>query len=182
MPPAGGIRAGRTAEGPGGNSRGALDGLRMLRGHLTQAAQGRAHQAWAELALCRQRLDALRPDRQLAQTRERLMRARAALDRLADGCLAARLPQAAMLRMRLTHAAEGCVQARQERCARAAARLAALNPSRVLERGYALVLDGNRVITRAEGAPQCMTLRFHDGEMSVRREDMPGGNEEKADL
>ena len=159
-----------------------LDGLRMLRGHLTQAAQGRAHQARAEVALCRQRLDAQRPDRQLAQTRERLMRARAALDRLADGCLTARLPQAAMMRMSLTHAAEGGVQARQEQCARAAARLAALNPSRVLERGYALVMDGNRVITQAAGAPRRMTLRFHDGEMRVRQEDMPSGNDEKADL
>ena len=158
------------------------DGLRMLRGHLTQAAQGRAHQARAELALCRQRLDALRPDRQLAQAGERLTRARAALDRLADGCLAARLPQTALLRMRLTHAAEGCVQARQEQCARARARLAALTPSGVLERGYVLAMDGDRVITRAGGAPRRMTLRFHDGEMRVRQEDMPSGNEEKADL
>ena len=159
-----------------------LDGLRMLRGHLTQAAQGRVHQARAEAALCRQRLEALRPDRQLAHARERLTEMKGALDRLLDGRMAALMPRMALMRMRLTHAAEHAVQTRREGCARAAARLEALNPERVLARGYALALGGGRVITRAAGAPKQMTLRFFDGEVRVRQEDLSGGNEEEADL
>ncbi|MBE5810874.1 MAG: exodeoxyribonuclease VII large subunit, partial [Clostridiales bacterium] len=59
----------------------------------------------------------------------------------------------------------------QERIERAKARLAALNPSAVLERGYALVMDGDKVITSANTANDIthMTLRFRDGSVEVER-------------
>ena len=59
----------------------------------------------------------------------------------------------------------------QEQIKRAMARLNALNPSAVLERGYALVMDGDRVITSAKTANDLnqMTLRFHDGSAQVER-------------
>ena len=59
----------------------------------------------------------------------------------------------------------------QERIERAKARLAALNPSAVLERGYALVMDGDRVVSSAQTANEktCMTLRFRDGSVEVER-------------
>jgi 23S rRNA pseudouridine2604 synthase len=50
-----------------------------------------------------------------------------------------------MAGMRLDSAMDKQLALRQEGIARAKARLAALNPSAVLERGYALVMDGDRV-------------------------------------
>ena len=59
----------------------------------------------------------------------------------------------------------------QERIERAKARLAALNPSAVLERGYALVMDGDQVVSSAKTANEMthMTLRFRDGSVEVER-------------
>ena len=56
----------------------------------------------------------------------------------------------------------------------------------VLERGYALVLDGSRVLPDREAArthPQ-MTLRFRDGEMRVMQPNKEGayGSEKEADV
>ena len=41
----------------------------------------------------------------------------------------------------------------------------------LLERGYVLVQDGDRTVTRAADAPEKMTLRFADGRIQVRREE-----------
>ena len=56
----------------------------------------------------------------------------------------------------------------------------------VLERGYALVLDGGRVLPDREAArthPQ-MTIRFRDGEMRVMQPNKEGayGSEKEADV
>ena len=56
----------------------------------------------------------------------------------------------------------------------------------MLERGYALVLDGGRVLPDREAArthPQ-MTLRFRDGEMRVMQPNKEGayGSEKEADV
>ena len=76
-----------------------------------------------------------------------------------------------MAGMRLDAAMDKRLAARQEQISRAKARLAALNPSAVLERGYALVTDGERVVGSAAKANEIeqMTLRFHDGSIRVER-------------
>ena len=56
----------------------------------------------------------------------------------------------------------------------------------MLERGYALVLDGGRVLPDRAAArthPQ-MTIRFRDGEMRVMQPDKEGvyGSEKEADV
>ncbi|MBQ6527364.1 MAG: exodeoxyribonuclease VII large subunit [Clostridia bacterium] len=51
------------------------------------------------------------------------------------------------------------------------AKLSAINPNRVLERGYAFVTSGERIIQSAEAAPLSMTLHFHDGQVNVQRVD-----------
>ena len=91
-----------------------------------------------------------------------------------DGQLPPLAQRVAMAHMRLEAAADKRLTAPQERIARARARLVALNPAAVLERGYAMVMDdtGNEsVVTSADTANQLdhMTLRFRDGSVRVER-------------
>ena len=92
-----------------------------------------------------------------------------------NAALDAKLPLLAhrigMAGMRLDSVMDKQLSRPQERIERAKARLAALNPSAVLERGYALVMDGDRVVSSAQTANEktCMTLRFRDGSVEVER-------------
>jgi exodeoxyribonuclease VII large subunit len=76
-----------------------------------------------------------------------------------------------MCGMRLDAAMDRQLARPQERIERAHARLNALNPSAVLERGYALVMDGDKVVSSANTANVLnqMTLRFRDGSVMVER-------------
>lgn len=148
-----------------------IDGLRMMRGHMTQAAVSRLHEAKAELVLCQRRLEALRPDRQLMELRQRMLHARMRLDKVIDSRVAVEGPRMAMLRMRLDHRMDAQLRTRAEQCGRIKARLNGLDPASVLERGYAMVLDGQRVVSDAANAPRHMTLRFRDGTVAVRKEE-----------
>lgn len=150
-----------------------VDGLRMLRRHLGQAAMACLREAQASLALCQRRMEALRPDRQIVQMRAALQQARARLDRCMEDRLAAYPPRLAILRMKLEHASEEHMLRSQQRLSQCRTRLEALNPASVLERGYALVLDGGRVVPDAASAPQHMTLRFRDGTVAVQKEEEP---------
>ena len=49
------------------------------------------------------------------------------------------------------------------------AKMHAMNPSGVLERGYAFVTSGEHIVPSAAAAPESMTLHFHDGQVQVRR-------------
>lgn len=49
------------------------------------------------------------------------------------------------------------------------AKLSAMNPSGVLERGYAFVTSGRHVVQSAVDAPDKMTLHFRDGQVQVHR-------------
>ncbi|MBE5803431.1 MAG: exodeoxyribonuclease VII large subunit [Clostridiales bacterium] len=148
-----------------------IGGLRMMRGHLTQAATARLHRAQAELSVCQRRMELLRPDRQLMQLQASVQQARERLDRCVNERLAAYPPRLAMLGMKLDHLMDERIRRYQEQCATGRARLEALNPTRVLDRGYALVLDGQRVIPDAASAVQHMTLRFRDGTVAVQMEE-----------
>ena len=148
-----------------------IDGLHMMRRHLTQAAAAQLHQARAELSLCQRRMEALRPDRQLLQLQSRLHQAAQRLDRCVDDHLAAYPPRLALMNMKLDHLMEAQLRHQAEKCAASRAKLEALNPARVLERGYALVLDGEKIIPDAASAVAKMTLRFRDGTVAVRMEE-----------
>ena len=71
----------------------------------------------------------------------------------------------------LDRAMEQTLTGLARRVERQRARLEAMNPAGVLRRGYALVLDGEKPVTRAADAPARMTLRFADGGVTVRREE-----------
>ena len=148
-----------------------IEGLRDIRRHMTDAVQGLMQDRRYELLMLQRRMEALRPEQRLnalaAQTDTMRLRLNAAMD--------AKLPVLAhrigMAGMRLDGAMDRQLRQPRERIERAKARLTALNPSAVLERGYALVMDGDRVVPGAEMANELthMTLRFRDGSVQVER-------------
>ena len=148
-----------------------IEGLRDIRRHMTDAMAGLLQERRYELLRLQRRMEALRPEQRItaltAQVDGMMLRLNAAMD--------AKLPALAhrigMAGMRLDAAMDKHIAHPQERIARAKARLAALNPSAVLERGYALVMDGGRVVSSAERANKIdqMTLRFRDGSVEVER-------------
>lgn len=148
-----------------------IEGLRDIRRHMTDAMSGLLQDRRYELLTLQRRMEALRPEQRIttltAQVDGMMLRLNAAMD--------AKLPALAhrigMAGMRLDAAMDKHIAHPQERIARAKARLVALNPSAVLERGYALVMDGGRVVSSAERANKIdqMTLRFRDGSVEVER-------------
>ena len=148
-----------------------IEGLRDIRRHMTDAMYGLIQERRYALLVLQRRMDALRPEQKLhaltAQAEAMRLRLYAAVD--------ARLPLLAhrigMCSMRLDAAMDRQMSRPQERIEQVRARLRALNPSAVLERGYALVLDGDKIVTSAKTANELthMTLRFHDGSAQVER-------------
>lgn len=65
--------------------------------------------------------------------------------------ISALTPRLGKARIRLDSAAEQNLQRKTERLHRQKLHLQALNPEKVLERGYALVLDGGRVLPERGG-------------------------------
>jgi exodeoxyribonuclease VII large subunit len=125
-----------------------------------------------------QRLDRLalqlaRPGQAVARARQHLQslahRRDMALRRLLD----AQAAQPARQRERLQRALVARVHAEQSCLAALGGRLGALDPTRVLARGYAFVLDERqRAVTSAHAvkAGQPLALRWHDGAAKVRVE------------
>jgi exodeoxyribonuclease VII large subunit len=75
------------------------------------------------------------------------------------------------LRERLQRATTARLHTEQSRLAALGGRLGSLDPTRVLSRGYAFVLDEQqRPVTSAHAvrADQPLALRWHDGQASVR--------------
>ena len=148
-----------------------IEGLRDIRRHMTDAMAGLIQERRYDLLTLQRRMEALRPEQKLAalcaQTETMRLRLNAAVD--------AKLPLLAyrigVAGMRLDAAMDKQIARPQERIERAKARLNALSPSAVLERGYVLVLDGDKVVTSAKTANEMtqMTLRFHDGSAQVER-------------
>ena len=147
----------------------ALEGLRMIRQRMTRAALGSIQEAKYALAGCRARMEAQSPVHRLRVLEENMRRLRARMDGAAERAIGQRQPQTALLRVRMDAAIDQRLRHEQQRVAGDRARLQALNPLAVLERGYALVTDGNRVVTRAADAPDTMRLRFSDGSIDVQK-------------
>ena len=72
------------------------------------------------------------------------------------------------LELRRNAAAERVVAANIRRLDCISAALETLNPRRQLERGYAMVLDGNRVVTSSQQPPgKSLQIQFADGTLEV---------------
>ena len=160
-----------------------MAGLREMRRHLSRSLRESLQMRKLRLMRARTRLTATQPERELSELRQRALRLHARLDRAVQDRVAALAPRQALAQVRLDAAIDGQLRQREETIRRLRTRLTALNPSGVLERGYALVMDGDRVLTTRASANRVdrMTLRFQDGTLNVTKEKNHGGKEE-ADL
>ena len=150
-----------------------LDGLRMVRRHLTKAMDAMLTDKSRQVAYLARRLTAASPEMRLREAAHRLEQCRDRLDRAVERPLTEAAPRLSLMRIRLDHAMDGTLERQGQRLSRDRARLETLDPRRVLERGYALVTDGDRVIATRDAAMRSprMTLHFRDGAVQVRHEE-----------
>ncbi|MBQ3157185.1 MAG: exodeoxyribonuclease VII large subunit [Clostridia bacterium] len=148
-----------------------IDGLRGVRRHLGNAMDALMQDRRYRLLTLQRRMEGCRPAQRITTLAAQTAALRLRLNAAMDAKLPAQAHRLGMAGMRLDAAMDKRLAARQEQISRAKARLAALNPSAVLERGYALVTDGERVVGSAAKANEIeqMTLRFHDGSIRVER-------------
>ena len=148
-----------------------IEGLRDIRRHMTDAVSGFIQERRYALLTLQRRMEALRPEQKLAAISAQTETLRLRLDAAMDAKLPLLAHRIGMCGMRLDAAMDRQLARPQERIERAHARLNALNPSAVLERGYALVMDGDKVVSSANTANVLnqMTLRFRDGSVMVER-------------
>ena len=160
-----------------------IEGLRDIRRHMNDAMQGLLREKQYELLSLRRRMETLHPEQRVMALSAQVDGLKFRLNAAMDAKLPALAHRLGMAGMRLDAAMDKQFTRPQERLDRAKARLAALNPAAVLERGYALVMQGDKVVTSAAAANEInqMTLRFHDGSVRVERRN-EHGCEEKADL
>ncbi|MDY4139598.1 MAG: exodeoxyribonuclease VII large subunit [Eubacteriales bacterium] len=150
-----------------------LEGLRMVRRHLTKAMDAMLTDKSRQVAYLARRLTAASPEMRLREAAYRLEQCRDRLDRAVERPLTEAAPRLSLMRIRLDHAMDGTLERQRQRLSRDRARLETLDPRRVLERGYALVTDGDRVIATRDAAMRSprMTLHFRDGAVQVRHEE-----------
>ena len=163
-----------------------LAGLDGMRQHLQTALSQHLQETRLALMTLEKRLAACDPNQRLTALEKRLGGAKMRLEHQMSQRISALTPRLGMARIRLDGAAEQNLQRKMERLHRQKLHLQALNPEKVLERGYALVLDGGRVLPDRAAArthPQ-MTIRFRDGEMRVMQPNKEGayGSEKEADV
>ncbi|MBR3765329.1 MAG: exodeoxyribonuclease VII large subunit, partial [Clostridia bacterium] len=153
-----------------------IAGLRGMQQHLSDALQSLLQGKGLALMALQRRMERVSPERRIEALMGRSAACRARLNAAIDGCLPPLEGRLALAQLRLNAAIDRRLQTPQERIARARARLTALNPSAVLERGYALVMDGDSVVTSAKEAKHLdrMTLRFRDGSVRVAKEEHHG--------
>ncbi len=158
-----------------------LAGLRGLRQHITQAMTAQLREKRLTLLRLRERAAQNSPEIRLTALRQRVAQARTALDRGMQGRITELTPRLAMARIRLDNAADQALRNTADQIRRDRMKLAALDPSAVLRRGYALVEAENGLVTSVKQANQTprMTLRFCDGSVRVKKEETYGGQEEE---
>ena len=144
--------------------------VNQIRFALSRAASEQVRRAELKLSAARQRLSALSPERRIALLESR----RELLKLQLCGAIGSRLESTAKAvadsRNELRQAVSGRMKDAEHLAARLRERLTAVSPLAVLNRGYALVYDGEeKLLTRAEEAKtrKEMTLQFADGRVAV---------------
>ncbi|MBR6027741.1 MAG: exodeoxyribonuclease VII large subunit [Clostridia bacterium] len=148
-----------------------LAAFELMRHRLDSAARDALRQRRQALLEAAQGLERVSPERRLRELSAQTAQTRLRLEGIGPRLLPALEQRLAMSALRLDTAADKAIESARQRLSQRRNRLEALNPQRVLERGYALVTSGDRVVTSAQDAPARMRLRFRDGAVDVRRDD-----------
>ena len=155
-----------------------IAGLRGMQRHLSDAMASLLQARQMNVLTLQRRLEGASPERRIHALLSRTQGQKARLNAAAEGLLPPLRQRLAMAGMRLDTVVDKRISAQAERLGRARARLTALNPAAVLERGYAIVMDDQRVVASASQAGELteMTLRFHDGSVRVCRKETEHGS------
>ncbi len=153
-----------------------IDGLRGMKRHMTDALLTLVQERKLMLLSLQRRMAQCRPEQRILALMNTATAHRARLDAAMDRTLPTLAHCIALTGMRLDGAIDKAMSRSAEQASHARARLAALDPTAVLARGYALVMDGDRAVTSAEKAntKTQMTLRFRDGSVRVVKEETHG--------
>ncbi len=143
---------------------------------LSQSARHLRRNVTRRLEAQAQRLDRLalqlaRPGQAVSRALQQLQALAHRRERAWSRVREAHATQAATQRDRLRRAVTAGLHAEQSRLATLGGRLGALDPTRVLARGYAFVLDGQQravVSAHAVQPGQPLALHWHDGQVEVR--------------
>jgi exodeoxyribonuclease VII large subunit len=143
---------------------------------LAQAARRIERSSAQRLEVQAQRLDRLalqlaRPGQAVSRARHHLQSLGHRCDRALRRLLEAQTTVPLRQREQLRRATASRLHAEQSRLAALGGRLRALDPTRVLARGYVFVLDGQQrpvVSARAAHAGEPLALQWHDGQVKVR--------------
>ena len=144
--------------------------VNQIRFALSRAASEQLRRAELKLSAARQRLSALSPERRIALLESRRELLKLQLCSAIGSRLESSAKAVADLRNELKQAVSGRMKDAEHLAARLRERLTAVSPLAVLNRGYALVYDGEeKLLTRAEEAKtrKEMTLQFADGRVAV---------------
>jgi exodeoxyribonuclease VII large subunit len=158
-----------TAELVAADREALLEALRQTVHHLRRSV-GRRVDAQTQ-RLDRLALQLARPGQAVSLAQQQLQALTHRRERAWSRVREARVTAAARQRDRLQRALTARLHAEQSRLAALGGRLGALDPTRVLARGYAFVLDEQQhavTSARAVSAGQPLVLRWHDGQASVR--------------
>jgi len=150
-----------------------------LLGALAQTARRLQRSVARRLEMQAQRLDRLglqlaRPGQAVARAQQHLQTLGYRRERAWSRAREVHATTAARQGDRLQRAITARLHAEQSRLAALGGRLGSLDPTRVLARGYAFVLDDQQhavVSARSVNAGQTLSLRWHDGAARVRVED-----------
>ncbi len=158
-----------------------LSGIEGMRNHMQMAMAQMIQSRRMILLSLGKRLGSCNPAQRLMTLEKRTDNARLKLNAAIDKRMTAMQPRLAMASIRLDNASEQLISRKQEKIARCRLRLQALNPERVLERGYAIVTDGQHILPDRSAASsyESLYLRFRDGEMLVHQEGEDSGGSEK---
>lgn len=150
----------------------------LLRTGLNRAVEEQMYRSRLAVHESRERLRRLSPQQMLHHLSDRTLQQRHRLEQT----MAARLERKGMeliqIRTRMAYGMERRIREKELSVTGLSAKLSAISPLRVLDRGYALVTDGEgHVIPDAAEANtrESMKIRFRDGEVAVRREEASYG-------
>ena len=146
----------------------------LLRSGLVRAWTGEYRKAELRLTEMTRRFSALSPDKRISFLMSQASLSRTRLNGGIQRILENHYVKIQTARTSLIRAAADRVREAEHKAAKLQERLTAVNPTAVLNRGYAMVYEPEgRLITRAEEARQKkqMTLRFADGRVDVTRKE-----------
>lgn len=150
-----------------------------FRSGLTNALTGKIQQARLRVHEIRETLQRQSPEKRLHKLTESVLQYRHRLGNTAALLMKEKEKALEGARIRMRYEVNRKTDEAESMFLRHKARLEAVSPLRVLDRGYAMVYDrSGSVIPSASRAAQAddMTLRFRDGFVAVRRKEPENGN------